>query len=140
MLNYKCVLLRNVWSSDKQFLKFLFNNGATRLSQVEDGVSDISDGTMYRHASVPSSDRAVHLTMAKNIDGKPCFQKSKLSLWPVYLRINDILCQQPVRIVYCWYGTTVSTKLLEHCVAVILRHTMWCAYSKPSMMSFFNQF
>ena len=83
------------------------------LTTEPDIISDVSDGAIYRDflrtpegARVRSGDG---ITFCLNTDGCNPSEKSAISLWPVFLTINEI----PIGERYCMENTVIAGKLFS---------------------------
>lgn len=87
---YDCSMQMQIVLSDEQFTRLLLESHCGQRNEGDNLLSDIPDGRAYKSAVLPGSEKTINISMAMNIDGTPCFKGSKLSLWPVYLRINEL--------------------------------------------------
>ena len=66
----------------------------SRLKRDKDAIEDIYDGHIYKQLSQPggplSEDYPFNVSFTINTDGIPVFKSSKMSLWPVFLMINEL--------------------------------------------------
>lgn len=74
-------------------------------------ISDVYDGKKYREflSNLPEVDKFNYATAMMNTDGAPKFKSSKVSIWPIYLIINELPVQvrlnKPVTCAL-WIGKT----------------------------------
>ena len=93
-----------------------------RITSV--GMSDVYDGALYHSLSRPGQFLSFgeHISFQWNTDGVPLFHSSAFSMWPFYLKINEL----PIRIRDC-----LSNKLLAG---------VWFGTQKPSINTFLKPF
>ncbi|RNA19059.1 hypothetical protein BpHYR1_034527 [Brachionus plicatilis] len=81
------------------FLLYTCNesNKATSFNYNQDVISDVSDGEYYKYfkTNMPSNNSGFenNYSMTLNTDGIELSLKSNISVWPVYLSINEIPIQ-----------------------------------------------
>ncbi len=83
------------------------------LTEEPDIISDVSDGAIYRDFLRTSEGTRVRsgdgITFCMNTDGCNPSEKSAISLWPVFLSINEI----PIGERYCIDNTIIAGKLFS---------------------------
>ncbi|XP_014672137.1 PREDICTED: uncharacterized protein LOC106812709 [Priapulus caudatus] len=71
----------------------------SRLTDTSDNLSDVLDSKLYkemfngiyvRGSNVPPTSNELHISTQMNTDGVALIRSSKLSVWPIYLTINEI--------------------------------------------------
>lgn len=74
-----------MWDSVQDRIKRRYNN-------THDVLTDIIDGKYYKEYCGKGNflEKDTNLSMLFNTDGAPLFQSSGISLWPVFLAINEI--------------------------------------------------
>lgn len=104
-----------------QIKKFLEKDGTidllkerfNRKKKKPTGIEDIYDGQIYKNLSSNggplSNVYPYNISLTWNTDGIPIFKSSKVSLWPLYLTINELPIKQRVKtenmILYgLWFG------------------------------------
>ena len=66
-----------------------YNNLQHRFKRKIDGsVRDVYDGKLYKSRGILSS--GDNISFMFNTDGAPVFKSSKMSIWPIYLVINEL--------------------------------------------------
>lgn len=84
-----------------------------RSKRKENNIEDIYDGSIYRSMSSDngplSGSYPYNLSFTLNTDGIPVFKSSKLSIWPMYLMINELPFKQRKKsenMILCglWFG------------------------------------
>eukprot|EP00105_Crassostrea_gigas_P038741 XP_019922889.1 PREDICTED: uncharacterized protein LOC105328585 [Crassostrea gigas] len=85
----------------------------TRKKKKSVGIEDIYDGNLYRNLSKTggplSEENPYNLSFTWNTDGIPIFKSSKVSIWPLYLTVNELPVKQRMQtenmILYgLWFG------------------------------------
>ncbi|XP_066923710.1 uncharacterized protein [Clytia hemisphaerica] len=63
-----------------------------RVKQNEEGIEDIYDGSLYQNnwSKGCNLSNPYNISFTWNTDGVPLFKSSKISLWPIYLVINEL--------------------------------------------------
>jgi len=75
-----------------------------RSSSVDNSISDIQDGTLYKGCNIDSS---TDISLVWNTDGVPLFKCSMKSFWPVRCIINELpydIARKEVLISSLWFG------------------------------------
>ena len=66
----------------------------TRIKEHGKNIEDVYDSEMYQKLSEDggplSSDMENNISFIFNTDGVPIFKSSKMSLWPIFLMINEL--------------------------------------------------
>ena len=84
-----------------------------RKKKKADGIEDIYDGKLYcelaKEGGPLSADFPYNISLTWNTDGIPIFKSSKVSIWPMYLTINELPPKQRMQtenmILYgLWFG------------------------------------
>lgn len=84
-----------------------------RIKKNNNNIEDIYDGELYKKLSEPggvlSSDYPLNVSFTINTDGIPIFKSSKMSIWPVFLMINELpfdirKCSENMLIAGLWFG------------------------------------
>ncbi|KAK3107860.1 hypothetical protein FSP39_023692 [Pinctada imbricata] len=84
-----------------------------RKKKNSSAIEDIHDGKLYQELSKPggplSADFPYNISLTWNTDGIPIFKSSKVSIWPLYLTINELPVKQRMQtenmILYgLWFG------------------------------------
>ena len=58
---------------------------------VDDSVSDISDGLMYKEFLTKNGkEQGNFITLTLNSDGVPVFKSSSFSIWPLLCSVNEL--------------------------------------------------
>ena len=88
---------------DKQFWKYIKG----RRSSSTDCISDIYDGKQYaQHTAnggfLDPGTNAANLSFLINTDGVAIFRSSKVSIWPVFLVINELPPNLRCVMEFCW--------------------------------------
>lgn len=82
------------------------NNKAERLSDIYDGVLN---KRLFQNYGVLTSPN--YLSFSLNTDGAPLFKSSNISIWPVYLLINELpIVQRKKRNYALFYGVWISCR------------------------------
>lgn len=73
-------------------------------------IKDIYDGESYRQFlnKLNDYDRKAYVTAIFNTDGAPVFESSNLSIWPIYIMLNEIPIENRFSstiVVGLWFGT-----------------------------------
>lgn len=70
----------------------------TRKKKKSVGIEDIYDGNLYRNLSKTggplSEENPYNISFTWNTDGIPIFKSSKVSIWPLYLTVNELPVKQ----------------------------------------------
>lgn len=86
-----------------------------RIKKCEDNIEDIYDSEVYRCLVVndgPLSQKyPYNISFTLNTDGVPVFKSSKMSIWPLYMMINELpfkIRKQRENMILCglWFGDT----------------------------------
>ena len=85
-------------------------------------VADVYDGVLYGTLAKAGKflSSIYNLSFQFNTDGVPLFSSSSFSMWPIYLKINEL----PVRM-----RNSINNKLLAG---------VWFGCTKPSINTFFK--
>lgn len=75
-------------------------------------ISDVFDGSVYKNLfNKGFLNNPNNLSFAFNTDGIPIFKSSKVSMWPVYLLINELpIVDRKLRENVVFYGVWISSK------------------------------
>ena len=68
----------------------LQRNLLRRNRHVSGTLSDVYDGQIYREMPTNWSHNLLNLTFGMNTDGVALFKSPQTSMWPIYLRINEL--------------------------------------------------
>lgn len=62
----------------------------------ENYIQDVYDGNEYRKFvnSLPEKDKHCYVTSVLNTDGAPIYKSSKYSIWPIFLKLNELPAQE----------------------------------------------
>lgn len=85
-------------------------NRNTRQKENLDNFEDIYDGSIYKSLSADFLANPNNITFIWNSDGVPLFKSSKVSIWPLYLMINELPYKLRIReentiIAGLWFGS-----------------------------------
>ena len=94
---------------DKNIIVF---NQISCISPISTTISDVVDSELYRNFLSTDQGKSVlngnGFTLSLNTDGANPSNKSKISLWPVFLSVNEI----PIEERYCIENVIVAGKHL----------------------------
>jgi hypothetical protein len=96
----------------------------SREKKADDNIEDIYDGELYQEHSRPGCflDSFNNLSFMWYTDGVPLFKSSKISLWPLFLSINELPILERFKTENMLFGG------------------LWFGRSKPSMACFLKPF
>lgn len=77
-------------TGDTDFYDMLVQNFQRRRAHQSGCLQDIYDGTVYKELGDYTSSSVLNLTAGLNTDGVEVFKSPATSLWPIYLRINEV--------------------------------------------------
>ena len=91
----------------KEALNYRF----TRHKINENHYEDIYDGYVYKSLPDDFTNNQNNITFAWNTDGLPLFKSSKISIWPLYLMINELpynmrIKEENTLLAGLWFGPT----------------------------------
>ena len=86
------------------------NHRFTRKKIHENNYEDIYDGQIYKSLPANYTINPNNLTFTWNTDGLPLFKSSKISIWPLYLIVNELPYEIRVKkenslLAGLWFGT-----------------------------------
>ncbi|XP_041369952.1 uncharacterized protein LOC121383920 [Gigantopelta aegis] len=93
-----------------------------RNKTQEENIEDIFDGQLYKEFSRTHFHSKNNISLMWYTDGVPLFKSSKISLWPLYLSINELPYKERVK------------------PENLLFAGLWYGRSKPSMATFLKPF
>ena len=91
------------------------SNRFTRIKKSENNIEDIYDSDIYKsfvkNNGPLSSKHPFNISFLLNTDGVPIFKSSKMSIWPLYMIINELpfkVRKQRENMILCglWFGDT----------------------------------
>ena len=91
--------------SNSEYYKYFTNDRV----HVKGTIRDIYDGKRYRHfvTELSEENRKRYATVAFNTDGAPLFTSSTLSIWPIFLMLNELPYEVRTKeliLVGLWFG------------------------------------
>ena len=66
------------------------NHRFTRVKKNQNNFEDIYDGSVYKSLPEDFKNNVNNVTFTWNSDGIPLFKSSKISIWPLYLMVNEL--------------------------------------------------
>lgn len=92
----------------------LINDQTRKENKVDDCIGELYDGSLYREKfenRFATNSQNVNVSFTWCTDGVPMFKSSKTSIWPFYLRINELPFSLRVKrentiLAGLWYGSS----------------------------------